>query len=290
MTPAVIGALLAGALLGHAARRALPALLGLKDRSLPFGGPWLEIATAALFAASAWRLGGLGPWPVFCLVLGLTAISACDYLVKLIPDRLTYSLIAVGLLAAAVEPRLLFALPIQRWMLLSAAPALQGQVLEGVLLAAAGALLGFFALEAIRRFFGLLAGLEVMGLGDSKLAAAIGAFLGPVGVLIALPLSFFLGVLHGLLYLRLSGQPHSPFGPPLALAGWLALLFHRDLGAAIGAFQNLILGLPLPQLAGLYTLLIAIAVLLIWRMRQKASEYEALIEEDYRQVEDRLEE
>ena len=292
---------LVGAGLGHGARRALPSLIGLRDRSLPFHGPWLEIATAVLFGMTAWRLGDPGstpnglthtwliPWPIYLWVLGLATISACDYLVKLIPDQLSFGLIALGLLVGAVEPRFILDLPVQRWILLASAPGLRDQPLEGLLLAAAGALVGFLALETLRRLFGLLAGLEVMGLGDSKLTAALGAFLGPVGVLIALALSFVLGVVHGLLYLRLSGQPHSPFGPPLALAGWSALLFHDSLGAALHVFQSLLLSLPLTLLAGLYTLLIAIAVLMIWRMRQKASEYEALIEEDYRQVDEQLE-
>ncbi|MEM8997733.1 MAG: A24 family peptidase [Acidobacteriota bacterium] len=277
-----------GALLGHLARRSVPALLGLRDRSLPWGGPGLEVATAFFFGATALRLGSPSSvWP-FLVVLALLTVAACDYFVKLIPDLLSLPLTLTACAWAAYEPHWLLDIPVQRWLLLAAAPQLQGSVLEGPALAALGALFGALALETIRRTFGLLAGLEVMGLGDTKLAMALGAVLGPVGLLMSLPLAFVLGVGHGLLYLRLTGQPHSPFGPPLALAGYLTMLFHPWLVGGLGRVQGLVLALPLGILAALYSVLIALAVFLLWRTRRKAAEYEAIIEEDYRRVDERL--
>ncbi|MEO1086594.1 MAG: A24 family peptidase, partial [Acidobacteriota bacterium] len=271
-----------GALLGHLARRSVPPLIGLRDRSLPFRGPGLEVATAIFFGATALHLGTpSSAWP-FLVALTLLTIAACDYFVKLIPDRLSLPLTLAACGWAAYEPRWLLDMPLQRWLLLAAAPQLQGSVFEGPVLAVLGALFGALALETIRRTFGLLAGLEVMGLGDTKLAMALGAILGPVGLLMSLPLAFVLGVVHGLLYLRLTGQPHSPFGPSLALAGYLTLLFHPWLVSGLGRLQRLVLALPLGLLAALYTILIAVAVFLVWRTRQKAAEYEAIIEEDYR--------
>ncbi|MEM1179769.1 MAG: A24 family peptidase, partial [Acidobacteriota bacterium] len=236
LTTAVAAAV--GALLAHVARRLVPTLLGLRDRSLPFRGFALEAAAAAVFAAVAAQLGpAFTPWP-YLLALILLTIAACDYFVKLIPDLLSLPLAVLACAWAALEPRWLFEIPLQRWLLVAAVPDLQGSAFEGPALAVLGALFGTLILETIRRTFSLLAGLEVMGLGDTKLALALGACLGPIGLLMSLPLAFVLGVFHGLIYLRLTGQPHSPFGPPLAAAGFFTLLFHDSLVAGLSHLQR----------------------------------------------------
>lgn len=292
MTAGPLAALLAAVLgwgVGHGLRRALPHLLGLKAKEMPFGGPWTEVATALGFVSLGWLLG-LGPltapWYVFTALL--IGICATDYMVKLIPDRLTFIGAGLGLLWNGFFPGHIRDLPfhtlgLQAFGLDPAAPW------AGILLALGGAGIGFVTLESIRRLFGLAANMQVMGMGDSKLLLMIGAFLGPSGALLSLMLSFLLGVPHGLVYLKLMRQPHSPFGPPLAASAWSILLFRREIVEGILAFQGAVIALPLEILAAGYTLLLSIAALLLWRTRRRAAQYEALIEEDYRQVEERLE-
>ena len=79
----IVSMTLIGTLLGHGMRRALPSWIRLKDRRLPFRGPWLEIGTGALFAVTAWRWSDAGlthswlsPWPIYLWVLGLTAFCS----------------------------------------------------------------------------------------------------------------------------------------------------------------------------------------------------------------------
>ncbi|MEM6793238.1 MAG: prepilin peptidase [Acidobacteriota bacterium] len=280
----------AGLLLGAIIRRLIPWLLRLKDRSLPFAGPFVEVGLATLFAVTWWRLGWrFGPWPYIVAMLLLGA-CACDYLVKLIPDVITLpgTLLAIAW-AAFGDGGVLLKLPLQAALLREIFPELTSSAAGTGLTASAGALTGFLCLETLRRTFGLLVGLEVMGFGDSKMALLLGSVLGPIGVLMALPLAFCIGVVHGLVILSLTGQPHSPFGPPLALGGLAVLLTGGDLLLWIGGFQRRLLALPVGILAGLYATLLAIVVWLLWRTRRRAREYEQRIEDDYRQIEEQLE-
>ncbi|MEM8930728.1 MAG: A24 family peptidase, partial [Acidobacteriota bacterium] len=212
------GAALAGAFVGHGVRRSVPWLLRLRDRRRPFAHPWMEAVTALAFVAVVVRFGLAPPTAGLLLfVVVLVAITAADYRAKLIPDRLSLGGTLTGLIYAAWVPERLLATPLHVWGLDLAGLPTSGPW-AGLAIAGAGALFGFLVLEAIRLGFGVIVGTEVMGMGDSKLAMLIGAFLGPVGLLGAVLLSFFLGVVHGAIVLHFSGQPHSPFGPPLAAA------------------------------------------------------------------------
>ena len=281
-------ALLAAA---HLVRRAAPALVGLKERSLPFSWPWLELAGGFL----GWQIGraaGAPPpgaaWPLAVLTLLLLAACATDYLVKLIPDRLVFGGLAAGLVLSASFPGLILGQPLHDVLLaawgLGAAPAW----LAGLALAAAGALVGFALLELVRRLAGFAAGLEVMGMGDSKLLMMIGAFTGPGGAAATLALSFLVGVVHGGLAAAVTRQPHAPFGPALAAAAWLYLFGGGLVMALWERFQLFVLSLPFAWLAGGYAVLLACVILLILRVRRRAAEYEEIIEADYREIDRRL--
>lgn len=296
-----IAAFLLGSLLGHGIRRATPALLGMKDRSLPFRLPWPEAVAGIGWVVLLWApVPAWGPqsWPPFAgrwllwggFFLLLLAICATDYLTKLIPDRLTIagSLFGIGL--HWLDPRAV--LDVSWWhpLLLDWAGRSPDDPWLGLWLAGAGAGLGFLVLEGLRRAFSLLVGMEVMGMGDSKLLMLIGAFLGPAGALGALALSFPVGIVHGLVHLKMSGQAHSPFGPPLAAAAMLVLTCSQMLLGALGWLRTLVLQLSIVQLAAFYTVAIGVVVVLLWRTRARAAEYEAAIEEDYRRIEERLDE
>lgn len=289
--------LVAGAAAGHLARRAVPRLLRLRDRSLPFSWPWMEVVTAVAFVVLALRGA---PWPPFALTLLLVTVCATDYRVKLIPDVLTLGGAALGLVAAALEPARLLGSPFHTlllgaWGLGSGGPHGSGSGMQmapwlaGALIAALGAAFGFALLEAIRRGFGLVVRMPVMGMGDSKLLMLIGAFLGPAGVALAVMPAFLLGVVHGLVMLRITRLPHSPFGPPLAAAGWLTAAEPQLLLLAIAGFQGWILRLPLPLLGALYVALLGLVAWILLRTRRRSESYAQTIEDDYRRLENQLE-
>lgn len=276
---------------GHLLRRATPALVGLRERRLPFSWPWLELLGGGL----GWLLGrgsGWPPeadfWPMATLTLFLLAACSADYLVKLIPDSLTFGGAAAGLLLSASFPELILRQPLHDVLL--AAWGLGGSAagLAGLVLAGAGALVGFALLELVRRVAGYAAGIEVMGMGDSKLLMAIGAFLGPFGALAALALSFLVGVAHGVLAAAITRQPHAPFGPALAAGAWIHLFGGAFLPALWESFQDFVMSLSFAWLAGGYAFLLTCVVLLVLRVRRRAAEYEEMIEADYREIDGRL--
>ena len=278
---------LVGALCGHLLRRVVPYALAMRNPRPPFETPWMEGLTAALFALWALRPPSF-PGIALVLSLFLVAVVATDYFAKLIPDRLTFSGAAVGCLVGVVAPGAVLERSWWHEELVRMVGLEAGSPASGLFLAMSGALLGFLILEGIRGVFGLAVGMQVMGMGDSKLLLMIGAFLGPVGAATTLVVAFLVGVVHGLVYLRLTGHSHSPFGPPLAAAAVLVVGFADVLASGIGAFQLWVLALPLTVLAAVYTVLIVVAVLLLWKTRRRAAEYEEAIEEDYREIESRL--
>lgn len=274
---------------GHLLRRAVPWLVGLRDRSRPFTWPWLELAAALIFYLIGRGFGGEPAfWPVAVLSILLLAACATDYLVKLIPDRITLGGGVVGIALSALLPELILSQPFSDVLL--AFWGLPAGAVGAALLAAIGALTGFALLELVRRLAGLAAGIEAMGMGDSKLLLLIGAFLGPYAAAAVLALSFLVGVVHGAVAAFLTRQPHAPFGPALAAAAWVYLLAGARVLLWWEGFQGLVLSLPMGWLIVGYAVMLTGVVLLVLRMRRRAAEYEEIIEADYRGIDARLEE
>jgi leader peptidase (prepilin peptidase)/N-methyltransferase len=195
-----------------AARDNLPLLsfLLLRGRCRRCGGPigWryplVEAVTAAAFVLCVARWG---PRPeaaaaaLFCCLL--IALAAIDVEHLLLPDRLTLPGVAAGW-------------ALQRW--------LPGATLLEALV---GAFLGAGLLLLVGETWAWLRGEEGMGLGDAKMLAMVGAFLGWKGVLMTLFVGCLLGAVWGvaLLALRRAGpRTRLPFGAFLA-AGALVALF-----------------------------------------------------------------
>lgn len=151
-----------------------------------------------------------GPTLKMLAALGLTyvliALTGIDFDTQLLPDKLTLPLAGAGLL---VNTQLLFTTPAQ---------AIWGYVL------------GFLILWVVYVLFKLVTGKEGMGYGDFKLLAALGAWLGPLMLPLIVLLSSLVGALIGLMLMRRAGesQPFA-FGPYLAIAGWIALLWGPQL-------------------------------------------------------------
>ncbi|UBU49399.1 A24 family peptidase [Cobetia amphilecti] len=171
--------------------------------------PLVELAGGALGASIAliYGLEAQSLW-IFGACLTLLVLSVIDFRTQLLPDAITLPLLWAGL-----AYQLLF----QPLMLPSAV---------------IGAMAGYLVLWSFYWLFKLVTGKEGMGYGDFKLLAALGAWLGwqwlPLLLILSAGLGAVLGILLQLLVPRLRGVP-MPFGPYLAVAGWIALLFGTPL-------------------------------------------------------------
>ncbi|MDX1459890.1 MAG: A24 family peptidase [Xanthomonadales bacterium] len=167
--------------------------------------PVVELLTGILFLLSAWALG---PTPELAAALALTAmllaLSGIDLDHQLLPDQLTLPLLWMGLFLSLFG---LFSNPVDSII---------------------GAIAGYLSLWLVFHLFRLLTGKEGMGYGDFKLLAALGAWMGWQLLPLIILLSSLVGAVIGLLLLMLGrqrrGQP-MPFGPFIAAAGWIALLW-----------------------------------------------------------------
>lgn len=173
--------------------------------------PLLEAATSALFLASFLRFGVSFEAPAAALFCALMlALALIDFDHMILPDRLTWPAITLGILLQ----------PFLSWARLWDGPwgAMAG--------AALGALLGAGILLAVWAAWYLIRREEGMGLGDAKMLAAIGAFLGWKGVLVSLFFAALSGSVVGLGLMAWSGvggKARLPFGTFLALGGLIAL-------------------------------------------------------------------
>lgn len=167
--------------------------------------PLVELATAALFAWCLWRFG-LTPtgwlWCGFCATV--LSLALIDWDTQFLPDDLTLPLLWGGLVGAA--------LGWNPWANLSTAFW--------------GAVAGYLSLWLVYQGFKRITGKEGMGYGDFKLLAALGAWFGWPALLFMVLLASMSGALVGL-GLRALGRMQAsqpmPFGPCLAMAGFMAL-------------------------------------------------------------------
>ena len=149
--------------------------------------------------------GAMAPTLTFVLVVALIAVTIIDLRTYRIPDWLSLPLVAIGLWAAHVES------PDQ----------LQLHVLA--------ALIGFLAFWLVAQLYRRARNIDGLGLGDAKLLAAAGAWLGPFYIAPVVLLSALLA-LCAVLILRLVGhriswQSRLPFGPFLSAAFFLFWCF-----------------------------------------------------------------
>jgi len=105
-----------------------------------------------------------------------------------------------------------------------------------------GALIGYLSLWSIYWLFKLTTGKEGMGHGDFKLLAALGAWMGPVALLPIVLLSSVVGAIIGgglILLARRGREVPMPFGPYIAIAGWVWLVAGDKLLASYMSFAGL---------------------------------------------------
>ena len=167
--------------------------------------PLIELACGLLSGYVAFHFGfGWQAAGVLVLTWGLLAMSMIDCDHQLLPDALVLPLLWLGLIAnhfgvfTSLEDAL--------W----------------------GAIAGYLSLWSVYWLFKLLTGKEGMGYGDFKLLAMLGAWGGWQILPLTILLSSLVGAVLGVIMLRLRNRETStpiPFGPYLAIAGWIALLW-----------------------------------------------------------------
>jgi leader peptidase (prepilin peptidase)/N-methyltransferase len=174
--------------------------------------PIVELATAVLSMAVAWRYGW--HWQTLAALVftwALIALTVIDLDHEILPDAITLPMLWLGLLLALA------------WH-----AALRPTVPVDPVSAIAGAAAGYLVLWLVYWAFKLIMGKEGMGYGDFKLLGALGAWMGwqmlPLVILLSASTGAIVGIALVVLRGRDRGQP-MPFGPFLAAAGWVAMMW-----------------------------------------------------------------
>jgi len=167
--------------------------------------PLVELLTAILSAITAYHFG-FGPTALGALVLtwGLVALTFIDLDRMLLPDSIVLPLLWLGLGLNLFE------------------------MYTGLHVAVVGAMVGYLVLWVVYHAFRLLTGKEGMGHGDFKLTAMLGAWMGWTALPGIILVSSLVGAICGIVLIgsrRMTRARPIPFGPFLAAAGWLYLLW-----------------------------------------------------------------
>ncbi len=181
--------------------------------------PIIELVTGILSLGVICVIGA--NWAGFsALILTwvLIALTMIDFDTQLLPDNMTLPLVWLGLIVNAYG--LFVPLEEALW----------------------GAVAGYLSLWTVYHGFKLLTGKEGMGFGDFKLLAALGAWMGWQLLPVIILLSSLVGAVVGILLIAIKGRDKNipiPFGPYLAAAGWLALLWGHDITQAYLQFSGM---------------------------------------------------
>ncbi|MHC5351768.1 prepilin peptidase [Metapseudomonas furukawaii] len=180
--------------------------------------PLVELACGLLSAYLAWHFGFSWQAGAFLvLTWGLLAMSMIDVDHQLLPDALVLPLLWLGLILNS------------QGLFVSLEDALWGAVA------------GYLSLWSVYWVFKLVTGKEGMGHGDFKLLAMLGAWGGWQVLPLTILLSSLVGAILGVIMLRLRNQDTAtpiPFGPYLAIAGWIALLWGDQITATYLQFAG----------------------------------------------------
>ncbi len=176
--------------------------------AISFRYPFIELLTAVLSMFAIYHFGVTSAGLCSLLLIWiLIALSGIDFDTSFLPDRLLLPLAGIGLMANAFNT---FVTPV------SAILGLVG---------------GYLALWSITKIFGLLFKKDGMGMGDFKLLAVFGAWLGYQQLFFIIFVSCLLGCGAGIVYYFKNNRQSLPFpfGPYIAIAGVLALFYGTDI-------------------------------------------------------------
>jgi len=167
--------------------------------------PVVELLTGILSLAVAMKFGA-SLQTVFALLFtwSLISLALIDFHTTLLPDSITLPLLWLGLVLSLVP------------VFINPADAILG------------AAAGYMILWLVFQLFKLVTGKEGMGFGDFKLLGALGAWLGwaklPLIILLSSLTGAIIGIMMMVVFKHQRSQP-IPFGPYLAIAGWIALMW-----------------------------------------------------------------
>jgi len=167
--------------------------------------PMIELVTAMLSVAVAY-LYGVTAISLFIILLtwALICLTMIDYDHMLLPDQITLPFLWLGLLINING----LIVPLDQ--------------------AVIGAVVGYMSLYSIFWLFKLVTGKEGMGHGDFKLVALFGAWMGwqllPLLILMASAVGAIVGI-SLMIFKNHQREQAIPFGPYLAVAGWISLLW-----------------------------------------------------------------
>lgn len=171
--------------------------------------PAVELLCGFLTGAVAWHFGfGIAAAGAMLLGWALVALCFIDFEHQLLPDNITLPFVWLGL----------------GFNMLGVFASLESAVI--------GAVAGYLSLWSVYHLFKLATGKEGMGYGDFKLLAMLGAWLGWQVLPVVILLSSLVGACVGLGLIALRSHDRDipiPFGPYLAVAGWIAMLWGHDL-------------------------------------------------------------
>ena len=174
--------------------------------------PLVEATAGVLAAVCAWRFGwSVQLLPALVLSWSLLTLAMIDLRTQLLPDDICLPLLWLGLALSFVP----------------VFPSMPDALL--------GAMAGYMSLWTVFQLFRLITGKEGMGYGDFKLFAALGAWLGWQALPLIILLSSVVGAVVGLglVLLRRRGKEiPMAFGPYLAAAGWIALIWGPQITSA----------------------------------------------------------
>jgi leader peptidase (prepilin peptidase)/N-methyltransferase len=176
---------------------------------ISFRYPLVELITAIAFVITIWHFGPnfQGLTALFLTAL-LVAMAGIDIDHQLLPDNMTIPLMGTGIL-------------ISFW-------SIHTDLASSV----TGAIAGYLILWSVYHVFRLLTGKEGMGYGDFKLLAALGAWMGWQMLPLIVLLSSVVGAVVGLILMgtgQLKKDKPMPFGPFIAAAGWIALIWGKQI-------------------------------------------------------------
>ena len=185
---------------------------------IPLRYPAVELLTCLLSLAVAWRYGlSIETLAGLFMTWALIALSFIDLDTQLLPDAITLPTLWAGLTFNLFNVHALL------W--------------DAVL----GAVCGYGILWVVYQAFRLLTGKEGMGFGDFKLLAALGAWLGWQHLPLIILLSSVLGAVAGITMMLAKGHDRDvpiPFGPYLAAAGWISLVWGNEIISAYLGFSS----------------------------------------------------
>jgi leader peptidase (prepilin peptidase)/N-methyltransferase len=179
------------------------------NASISIRYPCVEALTGLTSGIVAWHFGYGAPM-LFALIMtwSLIALSFIDIDHQLLPDSINLPILWLGLLLSLFH---IYSNPVDSLI---------------------GAMAGYLSLWSVYHVFKLVTGKEGMGYGDFKLLALFGAWFGWPYLPQIILMSSLVGAVIGISMVIFVKKDHNipiPFGPYLAIAGWLAMLWGKDI-------------------------------------------------------------